>query len=343
MSTFSVPAMKFATVALLSFGLTLGCITPVVAEPAAPPTESIPLAQARPGASTWRSYDSPAGQFAIQFPGQPETRSRTLPIAGQAYDWTIFRLTTQAGFYGVAFTDLTSATIDLGASAVVDSIKNTLAEEFDWSALNGRGQSMEVDGYPARELIGTRNNELAVLRLILADQRLYVVMTSSQDLVELGQFIESFQIEPWQPYVSEAGGFSVNLPLLPSQETESVELGGTELNWTVIESRNFTAPGDSYSVGYTDVSSEDLRSGEEALLERIGGNLIARWEATTVVDNGSSISLNGNPGRSFVGTTPDGQIVAVRLYLVGNRMYGVGVLSKHVGNISRFLDSFQVQ
>jgi hypothetical protein len=335
--------MKFATVTLLSFGLTVGCIAPVVAEPAAPLPESIPLAQSRSGASTWRSYNSSAGQFAIQFPGQTETRSRALPIAGQSYDWTIFRLKNEAGFYGVAFTDLTPATIDLGASAIVDSIENTLTEEFNWSALNGRGQSIEVQGYPARELIGTRNNELSVLRLILADQRLYVVMTSSQDLVELGKFIESFQVEPWQPYVSETGGFSVNLPLLPSQETESVELGGTALNWTVIESRNFTAPGDSYSVGYTDVSSEDLRDGAEALLERVGGNLIARWEAKTVVEDGRAVSLNGNPGRSFVGTTADGQIVAVRLYLVGDRMYGVGVLSKHVGNISRFLDSFQVQ
>ncbi|WP_416669478.1 hypothetical protein [Egbenema bharatensis] len=333
--------MKFTLILITSFYYLIGMMLPLKAiEPVSEPAtdRSVWVSQ-----STRASYESSDGQFAIQFPGQPEARMRTVPIAGQSYDWTIFRLQNEAGFYGVAYTDLTAATIELGATAVIDSIENTLTDEFNWSALNGRGKSTEVDGYPAREIIGTQNNQLSVIRLVLADQRLYAVMSSSENLTEMGQFIDSFAVQPWQPYVSESGGFSVNFPLLPTDETESIELGGTEWAWQVIAGRNFTAPDDSYSVGYTDVSSEDLQAGEEELLNRVGTNLLERWQPQNVVESGREISLNGNPGRSFVGTTPEGQIIAVRFYLVGQRMYGVGALSDNVVNISRFLDSFAVR
>ncbi|HEY9664194.1 MAG TPA: hypothetical protein V6C65_37600, partial [Allocoleopsis sp.] len=236
----------------------------------------------------------------------------------------------------------TSETIELGAHAVIDSIKNTLTDELDWSALNGYGKSTTINGYPAREIIGTQNNNLSVLRLVLADQRLYVVMSTSADLTEIERFLDSFTVEPWQLYTSEAGGFSVDLPMQPTDETKSLELGGTEFEWKIIEGRNFTAPDDSYSVGYTDVSAQDLQAGADALLNRVGSNLIERWRAQNVVESGRELSLNGNPGRSFVGTTNDGQIIAVRFYLVGQRMYGVGVLSDNIANINRFLDSFEV-
>ncbi|BAU63529.1 hypothetical protein STA3757_08940 [Stanieria sp. NIES-3757] len=293
--------------------------------------------------STGQLQVSEEGQFVVRMSAQPETGSRTIPIGEQSTDWKVFRVKDDTGFYGVAYTDLTSATIELGANAVIDSIKNTLTDELNWSALNGRGKRIDVNGYPAREIIGTQNNQLSVLRLILADRRLYAVMSTSEDLTEISQFIDSFAVQPWQPYVSEEGGFSVNLPLLPTDETESIELGGTEFEWKVIEGRNFTAPGDSYSVGYTDVSSKDLQAGADALLNRVGTNLLERWQAQNVVESGRKILLDDSPGRSFVGTTPEGQILAVRFYLVEERMYGVGALSDNIVNISRFLDSFQVE
>lgn len=333
--------MKFSPVLITSLCLSISIAAPLKA--AEPVDESAADQPVLISQSTWAAYESSDGQFAIQFPGDPETRTRTLPIAGQSYDWTIFRLQDEAGFYGVAYADLTPETIALGANAVIDSIKNTLTDEFNWSALNGRGKAIEVDGYPTREIIGTQNNQLSVIRLVLADQRLYVVMSTSEDLTEIGQFMDSFTVESWQPYVSEEGDFSVNLPLEPSDETESIELGGTEFTWKVIDGRNFTAPGDSYSVGYTDVSTEDLQAGADELLNRVGTSLIERWRAENVVESGREISLNNNPGRSFVGTTAEGQIVAVRFYLVGQRMYAVGALSNDIANISRFLDSFAVR
>jgi len=337
--------MKLASILITNL-ITSLCLSISITAPlkaVEPGDESISNLPVLTSQSAAMSYESSEGQFAVQFPGEPESRTRTLPIAGRSYDWTIFRLQNEVGFYGIAYTDLAPETIALGASAVIDSIKNTLTDELNWSALTGNGKSINVNGYPAREILGTQNNQLSVLRLVLADQRLYVVMSSSEDLTEIGQFIDSFAVQPWQPYVSEEGGFSVDLPLEPSDETESIELGGTQFEWNVIEGRNFLAPNDSYAVGYTDVSSQDLQAGEEALLNRVGTNLIERWRAENVVESGKELSLNGNPGRSFVGTTNDGQIIAVQFYLVGQRIYGVGALSDNIGNINRFLDSFEVR
>ncbi|GAB4376399.1 MAG: hypothetical protein Kow00121_23430 [Elainellaceae cyanobacterium] len=332
--------MKFTTVILSSLCISIGFALPLRAiEPVVDSSvSSLLISQAN-----WQSYGSQEAQFSAQFPSEPETRTRTLPIAGQSTNWTIFRVQNDTGFYAVAYTDLAPETIELGADAVIDSIENTLAEEFNWSALNGRGKPIEVDGYPTREILGTQNNQLSVLRLVLADQRLYAVMSTSDNLENIGQFVDSFAVEPWQPYVSEDGGFSINLPMAPDEETEATAWTGKQFDWTVIESRSFTAPNDSYAVAYTDVSEDDLQSGEDALLEQIGVNLVERLQPQAVIESGREITLDGHPGRSFVATTESGQIVGVNFYLVGQRLYGVGARADDVVNISQFLDSFEIR
>jgi hypothetical protein len=333
--------MKFIPVIITSLCTAIGFALPLQASKPIEvhSTEPTLISQA----TTWQAYSSEEAQFSAQFPSEPETRMRTLPIAGQSTDWTIFRVQTGTGFYAVAYTDLAPETIELGANAVIDSIENTLTEEFNWSALNGRGKSIDVNGYPTREILGTQNNQLSVLRLVLADQRLYAVMSTAKNLENMGQFVDSFAIEPWQPYVSEDGGFSINLPMAPDEETETTAWTGKQFNWTVIESRSFTAPNDSYAVAYTDVSEDDLQSGEDTLLEQVGANLVERLQPQAVIESGREISLDGHPGRAFVATTEDGQIVGVNFYLVGQRLYGVGARADDVANISQFLDSFQIQ
>ena len=291
-----------------------------------------------------KSYISEEGQFEVRLPGQPETRTRTISIAGQSTEWNVFLIQEDANFYAVAYTDLTPKIIELGANKLIDSIKNNLAKEFNWSNINNYGKGITVNGYPSRELIGTQNNQLSVLRLIMANPRLYAVMSSSEELENIGQFIDSFTVQPWQVFVSEEGGFSVDLPMPPTDETESIELGETEFNWKVIEARNFQSPeDDSYAVAYTDVSSEDLQQGADALLERVGKNLIQKIQPQAIIESGKAIVLQGNPGRSFVVATQEDQIAAIHFYLVNQRLYGVGARAEDITNLSRFLKSFQIQ
>ena len=291
-----------------------------------------------------KSYNSDEGEFVVSLPGEPETRTRSINIAGQPTDWNVFLVREDANFYAVAYTDLSPEIIELGANKLIDSIKNNLASEFNWSIINGYGKVTTVSGYPARELIGIKNNQLSILRLVLANPRLYAVMSTSEELENISQFLDSFAVQPWQIYVSEEGGFSVDLPMQPTDETESIELGGTEFNWKVIEARNLQSPDDdSYAVAYTDVSPDDLQQGADQLLDRVGKNLIKKIQPQEIIESGKEIFLNSNPGRSFVVTTKEGEIAAIHFFLVNQRLYGVGARAEDITNLSRFLNSFQIQ
>lgn len=291
---------------------------------------------------SWLEYNSEVGKFVVKFPGQPEQTTSNLPIAEQDTEWIITRFKSDTEHYTVAYTDLETEIIQLGANTVIDSIENALETDFNWSALNGRGKSIMVGEYPAREIIGIRDNKISIVRLILADQRLYVVMVTSENLGQIDQFLESFAVQPWQPYISEAGRFKVNLPTTPGEEQDSTELIGQLFQWNLIEARNFTNPGDSYSVGYTDISPEYLQDDPDALLKKVGDNLLEKFSETTIIENGKEITLDGYPGRSYLVAIDSEQIFVVRFYLVDNRLYGIGSTSDNIGNIHKFMDSFEI-
>ena len=52
-----------------------------------------------------KSYISEEGQFEVLLPGQPETRTRTISIAGQSTEWNVFLVQEDANFYAVAYTE----------------------------------------------------------------------------------------------------------------------------------------------------------------------------------------------------------------------------------------------
>lgn len=79
-------------------------------------TEPILISQA----TTWQAYSFEEAQFSAQFPSEPETQNRTLSIAEQSTDWTIFRVQDNTGFYAVAYTDLAPETIKLGDNMASD-------------------------------------------------------------------------------------------------------------------------------------------------------------------------------------------------------------------------------
>jgi hypothetical protein len=333
--------MKFTTVVLSSLCISIGFALPIRAiEPVIDSAASSPLISQ----ANWQSYNSEDGRFAVQLPSEPETQPRSITIAGEPTAWVVFRTADDAGVYAVAYSDLSPTVIEAGKDVVIRSIQGTLINELNWQPLNTSGNPISIAGYPGREYIGVQNNELSVLRLVLADRRLYAVISTSADLERISQFLNSFAVLSWQPYTSDEGRFSVNFPLSPEESiTDSEEIAGREFIWTVIESRNFTAPDDIYAVAYTDVSPEDLQQGEAALLDRVGTNIIEELQPQTAFESGQEISLNGNPGRSYLVTTQTGRLVAMHLYLVGQRLYGVGVRSNDITTVNQFLGSFQVE
>lgn len=297
-----------------------------------------------PDGPNWQSHVSEEGQFSVRMPGTPLSESRSFPISGEPIDWTVWQSKGDMGRFAVAYSDLTSIDVEAGKEAAIGSLQQYLMDVFDWEPINPTGKPIRNAGYPGREFIGVRNERLAILRLYLAERRLYAVLGASENIEAIGQFLDSFALDSWKTYSFDGGRFSVDFPRLPGEEsTIASQVSGKDFTWTAIEARNLTAPEDLYTVAYTDVDGEDVAAGQAELLDRVGANLLKELQFPVVKEAGNSIELDGNPGRSYLGTTDDGGIVAINLYLVGQRLYGVGVRSQQVGNIKQFLGSFQVQ
>ena len=303
-----------------------------VAQPSTPPF------------SNWTAYESAEGQFSASMPASPEQLSRTIPIASEPTDWTIWQVSDDTGTYAIAYSDLSTPAFDAGMGAVVDDIQQTLFEKFDWEPLDPDGTPISSAGHTGREFVGRRGENLAILRLYLAERRLYAVLGTSDTINTLSRFLESFAVEAWQPYSSEQGGFTVSLPRQPHEEsTVTQQVSGQEVTWTTLEARNLAAPDDRYTVAYADVSSEQLNAGEGSMLALIGNNLSTEMNVPFLKPEGNAISLDGNPGRSYLAATDSGGIVAINLFLVGQRLYGVGIHSNDIEHVDQFLSSFQLQ
>jgi hypothetical protein len=330
--------LALISIALISIGLGVAIqATPI------PQTDTSEQKIALTATTSWSDYNSENGRFIAQFPGQPEAQTRNVPIDGHSTDWNISTFKNEGEVYTVAYTDLESEVIQLGADVVIESIKNNLETDFQWSALNGNGRTISVNGYPAREIIGIGNNKISLVRLIIADQRLYVVMVTSENLANIDQFLQSFAVQTWQPYLWEAGRVQIDFPTSPAEEKESKEFAGKLLNWNLIEARNFTNPNESYSVGYADLQPDDLKNGPDALLTEVSENLLAKLAEKTAITNWREITSDGSSGRSFMAVMDDEQIFMLNFYLVDKRLYGIGVISDDISNINHFLNSFEVQ
>jgi hypothetical protein len=69
---------------------------------------------------------------------------------------------------------------------------------------------------PGLEFTHLEAGKASVARFYLANRRLYAVVASAPDLHGVNQFVETFAIDGlWRPFVSEEGGFSVDLPMAP--------------------------------------------------------------------------------------------------------------------------------
>ena len=76
-----------------------------------------------------------------------------------------------------------------------------------------------------------------------------------------------------------------------------------------------------------------LESKQAAALDALGATLVTSKE----------IALDGHPGQEFTAMSPDGTSFAVRMYLVGDRLYKQDTNSKqpNASDIATFFDSFR--
>jgi hypothetical protein len=292
----------------------------------------------------WQSASPAAGRFSVQAPGtlQPETATTT--IATTSLNWTIHALRTGTDRYAVAYTDLPLEVLQMGRTAVIESLKQRLlANDFDWQAIANRGQRINWAGIPGMEFLDLRNNKVSTLRLFLVKRRLYGVFATTSNLADAHRFVNSFGVAPlWQPFVSKTGQFSVKLPMAPIVSTESTEYQGQKFNWVKFNSKNVYALEDSYVVAYSDLSPSAMQAGADVVLKNAAQTTLGALGIPEPRPQGRAIALGKNPGQEFMATAKSGQSVVLRFYLVGQRLYGVFSSSKSLTNLDQFLNSFNV-
>ena len=155
----------------------------------------------------------------------------------------------------------------------------------------------------------------------------------------------------WKLFSFSKGRFKVKLPLEPKVYKDFTEIDGQQLDWLVFRvdddyywnpSKNEDDSTSIYVIGYTDLALEYIQQEKNTILERMGNSLLREFELKELNPQSKSIFLNGQPGLEFYGAQ-DGKVAAMRLYLNGQRLYGLYVVSQDTANIENFFSSFQLQ
>lgn len=298
------------------------------------PASSHLLAQA-----TWQPLIPEGGGFEAEFPLPPTQSSVTTTTPVGDLEWRVFDLQKGDEFYAVGYTDLSDVALNTPSQTVLQGIGNQLITQFNWDALSDRGRPITLNGHPGREFIGIVDGEVTALRLYLVQQRLYGQFISSESVAQVARFFDAFQLQSqWQPIYSEPGGFVVQMPMLPTELTETTDIGNQTLQWNLFEAETFNNDSDLYIVGYTDLAAQP--TDDDALLDEVSQFIRERLQAESF-ELSREGCLADYPSRAFLGQQ-NGNIIAVRLYLVDQRLYGVFARSAEISNIQQFLSSFEV-
>ena len=150
----------------------------------------------------------------------------------------------------------------------------------------------------------------------------------------------------WGEYSSEKGGFSILLPGIPEEQTETVSTALGDIRLTILMAQ----PDETaiYFVSYSDYPAEAVSATDPDSL------LASAMISTVDSQNGTlggyyKIALVGRPGLAFSADVKiEGRdaILRARNYIVGNRLYQVFAMAYREADstedMSRFLGSFRL-
>jgi hypothetical protein len=146
----------------------------------------------------------------------------------------------------------------------------------------------------------------------------------------------------WATFTSTAGSFAISLPRVPTDVPGTVATGAEPAVSHTFSSRLDAQ--ESYAVTYVDFPAGSLSAADPAaLLERVGTVTVGTNEQI----GNSVISRDAVPGLGVEFRMPTGDVVNIRYYLDGDRMYGLEVDTTadraSSPNIARFFDSFTLR
>lgn len=173
---------------------------------------------------------------------------------------------------------------------------------------------------------------------LLVSGYLVVQPVQAEQLVQVGQL-------QWEQFSSREGGFSVLMPVKPTQKKQATNSGSLPL-----EANQFTASLEegkiTYSVSYTNFPNEFAQLPPNVLLDSLSSRFTS--DSRLKVLSQQDIRLGRYSGKEFKLETPGATIVKYRVYLVEQRLYQLiaEVPKDRESTLSsdteRFMSSFQL-
>jgi hypothetical protein len=161
--------------------------------------------------------------------------------------------------------------------------------------------------------------------------------------VFLALFLIGCEQSAWKEFSSSEGAFSILVPGTPNEQAISVntEAGSIDGHLFMVGRKDM-----SYLVAYADYPDTLIQKRTpDAMLDGARDGAVANAQGKLLGE--LVISINGYPGRELKIESPDGQgIMKARIFMVGHRLYQVGVVTPKEKalsrNIGKFLDSFKL-
>lgn len=137
----------------------------------------------------------------------------------------------------------------------------------------------------------------------------------------------------WQQFSSVAGKFTVSLPGKPIEESETDEDGSVANNFTVVDGETV------YLVTYSDLVEEVNQIATDEIFDAVCEGYTADGDRLV---NKREVKIDGYPGRMVELNTTDGMVGKASMYLVGNRLYQLIVISSSKKEGENFFESFHI-
>ena len=175
-----------------------------------------------------------------------------------------------------------------------------------------------------------------ILTLIAIVSAMFTTSVTASPIVRHSSVIYAQKIltrSPWQQFSSEAGKFTVLMPGKPTQESDTDADGSITHNFTVVRGETV------YLVTYSELVDVVTQLNPSEIFDAVCGGYAADGDKLV---NQREIELSGYPGRSVELRAKDGTSGKASMYLIGNRLYQLLLISPNLEDGKQFFESFQV-
>lgn len=144
--------------------------------------------------STWQPFTSPTGLFWVQLPGEPNSEILLKEIEEEVVKVHQISFINETGVYAVLYGDLPSSyTETTDENTILDEMGAWILAEKQLEDLAELEQPITLKNQPGREFAVSNENGALIVRVYLVNQRIYFLLTASEKVNDVNQFLRSFQ------------------------------------------------------------------------------------------------------------------------------------------------------